>query len=114
MDWAEKNMNWHEIAQAIQDEVDSNSHIIPDKRLHDIRHYLNHDEYGMAFEYLYLEIMDRKGSVFSLGPIKANKIGRLLDLDKETLIDEKFWCRFQEYIRREKGGKGTKSEKKGT
>ena len=64
MTWANKECDWNKLVADIQLEIDANKKIIPLEHIQWIQHYLDHGEYGMAFEYLYLEIMGRTESVF--------------------------------------------------
>lgn len=81
MNWGEKERDWAQLVANIQSEIDANNSIIPTERVRDIQHYLVHGEYSMAFEYLYLEIMERENSVFSLGEDKAREIALFCQLD---------------------------------
>lgn len=100
MTWATKNLDWKKLVLEIQKEIDANSRIIPNDRIEWIQHYLDHDEYAMSFEFLYLEVMEREGAICSLGKKKAEEVGRLLDLDKETHYDNDFWKKFMEFLSR--------------
>ena len=75
MTWASKERDWYKLVADIQSEIDANKEIIPIEHIRWIQHYLDHDEYSMAFEYLYLEIMERKESIFFW---EKKKQGRLL------------------------------------
>lgn len=102
MNWGYKDRNWNDLIFDIQSEVDANKKIIPNERIKDIEHYLNHGEYSMAFEYLYLEIMERSEANFILGPKKVNEIALFFELNKknECMIDEDFWDKLQNFLNR--------------
>ena len=86
------------IVSLLQKEIDENINNIPDNKLSDIQHYLDHDEYGMAFEYLYLEIMENENARCSMEIANIREIGLLLELDKECMIEENFWEKFEAFL----------------
>lgn len=102
MAWGDKECDWQLLVSTIQSEIDANIDIIPDKHIKAIQHYLDHDEYSMAFEYLYLEIAERADAKFTLGVKKANEIALFFDLDKEDecMISGEFWNDFQSFLAR--------------
>jgi hypothetical protein len=69
MTWGIKECDWGKLVGDIQAEVDANYGVIPEDRLEWVQHYLDHGEYSMAFEFLYLEIMERIDSRFVLGAV---------------------------------------------
>ncbi len=99
MSWAEKEADWEELVATIKAEIDANRSAIPEDRIEYIEHYLLHGEYSMAFEFLYLEIMERDNSVFYLGVEKARKLALFFDLndEDECMVDHKFWSKFLEW-----------------
>lgn len=67
-----------------------------------VRHYLRHDEFAMAFEVLFLELIE-----FNYLPEQTDietwkKIGLHLGLDAESVIDSTFWPKFIEFIEAQK------------
>jgi hypothetical protein len=98
MTWATKNLDWQQLVTDIQSEINANKEKIPEDRIKCIQHYLDHDEYAMAFEFLYLEIIERNGATCTLGKEKAQKIALMLDLDKEMNYDQAFWKKFQKLV----------------
>ncbi|WP_374981513.1 hypothetical protein PSGK_11420 [Pseudomonas solani] len=65
---------------------------ISDEAFSDICHYVEHDEYEMAFEYLLLEVMDLKlNDNFVGGEVMG--IAVFLGLDRDYHYDENFWGR---------------------
>ena len=100
MTWANKECDWNKLVADIQLEIDANEKIIPLEHIRWIQHYLDHGEYSMAFEYLYLEIMERTESVFFLGTEKAKDIALFFALDDENecMVDPKFWSKFQYFL----------------
>lgn len=104
MAWGNKEREWKKLVADIQSEIDANVGIIPPERLNDIQHYLDHDEYSMAFEYLYLEVMEHANARFILGPDKAREMAIFFDLDDENecVIDHEFWPKFEAFLNAQK------------
>lgn len=100
MTWGEKERDWKSLVADIQLEIDANRRVIPVKRTDEIQHYLDHGEYSMAFEYLYLEIMERPDSAFTLGQDKAQNIALFFELNHESecMIDHAFWPKFKKFL----------------
>lgn len=65
---------------------------------HTIHHYLAHSEFEMAFEGLFIEVMQLP-YVPKLDFSESRKVGELLELDQETVFDVDFWNKFRNYIR---------------
>jgi len=63
-----------------------------------IHHYLTQDEFEMAFEGLFIEVMNLP-HVPKLDFEESKKVGELLKLDQETVFDVDFWNKFRNYIR---------------
>lgn len=63
-----------------------------------VSHYLRHDEYEMAFEILFLGIMDLK-DISNIDFLESKKVGKLLKLHEESVFDFDFWNKFEEFIR---------------
>lgn len=62
-----------------------------------IEHYIKHDEYEMAFELLFTEIIKFE-NLSLIDYKKAEEIGKLLKLDEETVFDPNFWGKFISFI----------------
>lgn len=62
-----------------------------------VEHYIKHAEYEMAFEGLFIEIMKIE-DVPKIDLIKSRKVAKLLKLDEESVFDDGFWNKFEQYI----------------
>lgn len=95
-----KSYDWEGLVEKIQTEINANDGVIPKERLVDVQHYLDHDELGMAFEYLLLEIMENKNSNFTLGVREAREVALLFKLndENECMVDPGFWPRFEIFL----------------
>jgi hypothetical protein len=100
MTWANKKRDWNALVADIQSEIDANMDHIPTDRIKDIQHYLDHDEYSMAFEYLYLEIMERTGAKCTLWDAKITDIALFFNLndENECMVDGDFWTKLQLFL----------------
>lgn len=84
------------INEAIFLELAFNEGKIPFERLSDVRHYLDHDEVGMAFEYFVLEIIERnlEFKYMSIGQIYEVALHFNLHKSSECMVDSSFWSKF--------------------
>ena len=62
-----------------------------------IEHYIKYDEFEMAFEVLFTEIIKLE-NISLIDYKKVEEIGKLLKLDKETVFDPDFWGSFISFI----------------
>jgi hypothetical protein len=62
-------------------------------------HYVHHNELEMAFEGLFLEIINRN-LLFSINIEQADRIGKSLKLNEESVYDSEFWTKFQIYLKK--------------
>ncbi|WP_109700671.1 hypothetical protein [Chitinophaga deserti] len=71
--------------------------LIHEKTIVYVEHYLKYGEYEMAFEILFLGIMD-SGKVPMIDVNKGMEVAKLLRLDKETIYDVNFWTNFKVFM----------------
>jgi hypothetical protein len=69
----------------------------------DVNIYLTHGEYEMAFEGLFIEIMNL-GIAPDIDWHKSGEIAKKLKLDEESIFDYNFWARFSKYVEEKKHG----------
>ncbi len=100
MTWATKKCDWNLISSDIEKELEANIDVIPAERVADVRHYLTHGELSMAFEYLYLEIIEKSNSKMFLSPDRVKELATLFSLDDEVecMIDHEFWKKLTSFI----------------
>lgn len=102
MSWVEKKFNWKELAAVIRCELELNAKYFPSDRIADIRHYLDHGEFGIAFEYLILEIIESQNATLKMSVTEVTKLALFFDLNdqSECLVgDGGVWERLTEYIK---------------
>jgi hypothetical protein len=59
-----------------------------------IKHYLDHDEYEMAFEGLFLDLMKENTCIDKKILIECISIGKELNIDQSSVFDSEFWTKF--------------------
>ncbi|NMH61543.1 hypothetical protein [Alteromonas ponticola] len=91
-----------DIFKIIESELQANDKWLPLNRREDIIHYLHHGEPSMAFEYLYLEIFERKNATITANLEDVMKIAKYFSLDKEEecMIDHEFMKKLNNLISR--------------
>jgi hypothetical protein len=91
------------IIQKLNKEIIDNSHISNFNR-EDLLHYLNVGEFEITFQYLMMEIMEKKkdGIKLYMSPKEAIEIGLSLKLDSDSHMmdyyEPNWWQRFMSYI----------------
>lgn len=98
MSWAEKDVDWKELANSIQAEINVSKYWLQTEKAQWIQHYFDHGEYAIAFEFLFLELIENNKILYSMNARRAKEIGLILDLDKEQQYDENFWTKFLSFL----------------
>lgn len=95
-----KKLDLSLIASDIEKGLEANLNVISSEKVSDIRHYLYHDELIMAFEYLYLEIIESKGGRITLDQDRVLEIVNVFGLDNEIecMIDHNFGEKLKLFI----------------
>ena len=60
-----------------------------------VKHYVEHDEYEMAFEGLFLEII-KLNEVPNLNFAESKKVAIMLRLHESSVFDADFWTKFNQ------------------
>ena len=107
MTWANKDANWQELINKIQIELNANKHVIDSKKISDIQDYIDFGEISMAFEYLYLEIMEADNSLCVLGLAEVKELALFFDLNypNECMVDHLFWNKLLGWISKKENEK---------
>ena len=98
--------NWVYIKEFIQMILKTVQLNLDKETVDSVNYYINHDEYEMAFEGLFLEIMKTE-QVPKIDLIECKEVGELLKLNEESVFDFEFWEKFEEYINRNCGSVGS-------
>lgn len=91
---------WEYIKEFIQSTLTIVQFELDQESIDSVNHYLENDEYEMAFEGLFLEIMKLERNL-KIDLKKSKEIAELLKLNEESVFDFDFWKKFESYI---KGG----------
>lgn len=63
-----------------------------------VRHFIDHDEYEMAYEGLFIDLMDIRFDPNEINVDIYRKIGEDLNLNEESVFDEGFLEKFEGYL----------------
>ncbi len=85
---------WTLIKESIQFALNQYKAEFDDETINTIHHYINHDEYEMAFEGLFIEIMKLNISL-KIDLETYWNIAESLNLSNGTFFDPDFWYKFQ-------------------
>ena len=88
---------WTEINEYIEELLNEWKDYLDKETINFICHYLKHDELEMAFEALFIEIIELKKDSF-LNSKKAKDVALILKLDKESIFDMDFWKKFEFFL----------------
>lgn len=89
--------NWKYIREFIQSILKTVQPKLDKETVDSVNHYIDHDEYEMAFEGLFLEIM-KLNKAPKIDLLKVKEVGELLKLHEESIFDFEFWKKLEEYI----------------
>ena len=80
------------ILVSVQSELDEES-------VNSVNHYLEYDEFEMAFEGLFIEMMNLKIPP-KIDFLKSKEVAKQLKMDEESVFDFEFWRKFEDFISR--------------
>ena len=85
---------WERLRQDVQSVLDEHGDSLPAESVEAVRHYLEHDEYEIAFEGLCLDLMTAKSS--GVDWTRCRELGRRLGLHEESVLDIDFWSKLND------------------
>jgi hypothetical protein len=62
-----------------------------------VTHYLNHSEYEMAYEGLFIELMKLSEKPKDINFEAYTELGKALKLDVDSIFDSEFWSKYIAY-----------------
>ena len=77
--------------------VEESSDLIPKDALAEVRHYIDHDEFEVAFEGLVLELIKSQAKPSQFNYSEWMRLVDDLGLRTESVLVGDFWIRFQEW-----------------
>ena len=86
-------MNYNEIKKDIEILLNEYKNLFDNKTNNAIKHYIEHDEYEMAFEGLFIDIIKQNNWISDKSITYYLEIGMQLSLDKESVFDPDFWMK---------------------
>ncbi|MBP0595964.1 hypothetical protein J8I87_41385 [Paraburkholderia sp. LEh10] len=72
--------------------------VLDDETLESVRHFIEHDEYEMAYEGLFIELMKVHFNPQDIDMEGCLRIGELLGLSRESIFDGDFWVHLKSYV----------------
>jgi len=90
--------NWRYVEEYIRNLLSLVQSKLGEESVESVNHYLNHDEYEMAFEGLFLEIMKLE-EIPKVDLTESKKVGKFLKLNEESVFDFEFWEKFEIYVK---------------
>ncbi len=88
--------DWNNIEEFIKKTLEIVRRELNQESIEGVEHYLNHDEYEMAFEGLFIEIMKLK-KLPELDMKESEEVALRLKLDEESIFDANFWDKFKTF-----------------
>lgn len=88
--------SWTEIEEFILGTLNLVRHGLDQESIDTVTHYVDHDEYEIAFEILFTEIV-RKNPTQAVDYNTALQIGQQLNLPNESIYDPSFWANFETF-----------------
>ncbi len=71
---------------------------LDDESIEAVQHYLDHDEYEMAFEGLFIELININAELSTETANKCIVLGKKLYLHEEYMFDKKFWEKLERFL----------------
>jgi dimeric dUTPase (all-alpha-NTP-PPase superfamily) len=88
---------WLKVDKQLQDLLNHFSESLDEESVQSVQHYLDHSEYEMAFEGLFIELMNLKCSFSEEEFLTYIELGEKLGLNEESVFDAEFWEKFIKY-----------------
>jgi len=99
-----KNFNsvlYRDTGQKLIAAVQRHSAFLAQSELAAVEHYLNSDEYEMAYELFCLQLMRHNVRLEPQDCSALITLGSTLGLDQETVFEPDFWRSFQSYVNKQ-------------
>lgn len=95
---ASKKEFWLVVEKLLQGLLNKFVVLLDSESVDSIQHYLDHSEYEMAFEGLFIELMKANADM-DRGEMETYfKLGQDLGLDEDSVFDGNFWEQFRVFV----------------
>lgn len=75
--------------------------ILCSEAIREVQHYVEHGEPEMAFEGLFIELIEVGKIPKSVDKVSCLQLGVYLKLDVESVLDDAFWMKFNQFLEAE-------------
>jgi hypothetical protein len=90
--------SWNKINIFLKSTLNEVGSYLDEDSIKTVNHYIDHDEYEMAFEIIFLEIMKmHKKPVIDYK--QTTETALHLKLDKQTIFDIDFWKKYKDWLK---------------
>ena len=91
---------WLNIEKQLQALLNSYTSLLDEETTTAVQHYIDHSEYEMAFEGIFIEIMnlEEHSQKAHIDVSQYVELGKQLKLDTDSVFDDDFWPKFTKYF----------------
>ncbi len=89
---------WLIAEKSIQTLLNKFTSLLDSESMDAVQYYIDRDEYEMAFEGLFIELMKAKAFIDKSEMELYLKLGQDLGLDEDSVFDSNFWNKFKIYV----------------
>lgn len=89
---------WLNAENLLLDLLEKSKDLLDVDSIEAVMHYINHSEYEMAFEGLFIELVKRNVIPAGIDWNKYRDLAIKFNLDKESVFDPDFWNKFSAYV----------------
>jgi len=93
-----EKIDWFEIKAFIEKILKLYCKFLSIESIDAVNHYLEHDEFEMAFEGLFLDLMSIEHLPQLLDGKRCMDLAIIMKLDKESVFDAEFWKKFSAFV----------------
>ena len=90
---------WIKVKDLLQKKLDENKNALNSGTIEGVQHFLDHDEYEMAYEGLLLDLMELNDLSYNICCDDYIWLGKELKLDKESVLSSDFWTSYMQYCK---------------
>ena len=93
------NSFWSSARGLLQELLDECKQKLDSESIKEVQHYITHDEYEMAFEGMFLELIKLGYYPEAICSNKYIGLGKSLRLDIESVFSPDFWTSYRQYCK---------------